>query len=277
MRSSLSHIVDLVSCPGTNDAVRRTHTQPHRVDPPLPVYRPTFESQTQFFHPTPDPQAQGFNYGGEDTSYRRSDSSDTLIHIEMLFSPTETSPQNQSNISPIHLDWDMNNSRAPPEQEYVTQEDQPPSRNDQQRRSERISPASLVYSGSECLSELTYDIMFGIRNTNLWLFLHVLLLVPSLDKGVELDCQWVEFDDVRYHIQATMKNLNILLLSISLPTPPPETVFFGGLPAGAIEAIKAAYGVVLQILDPPRDGFNLTVKLNLSKLPPDEGSVSSLF
>lgn len=74
-----------------------------------------------------------------------------------------------------------------------------------------------------------------------------------------------------------MKNPNLLLLSLSLPAPPPETVFFGGLPQGAIEAIKAAYGVVLQILDPPRDGFNLTVKLNLSKLPPDEGSVSFLF
>lgn len=74
-----------------------------------------------------------------------------------------------------------------------------------------------------------------------------------------------------------MKNPNLLLLSLSLPAPPPETVFFGGLPQGAIEAIKTAYGVVLQVLDPPRDGYNLTVKLNLSKLPPDEGLVSSFF
>lgn len=71
------------------------------------------------------------------------------------------------------------------------------------------------------------------------------------------------------------KNPNVLLLSVSLPIPPPETVFLGGLPFGAIEAIKAAYGVIVQILDPPRDGFNLTLKLNLSKLPPDEGSTSS--
>ncbi|KAK4491082.1 hypothetical protein RD792_001804 [Penstemon davidsonii] len=99
----------------------------------------------------------------------------------------------------------------------------------------------------------------------------------SLDKGVELDCQCVEFDDVRYHIQATVKNPNILLLSVSLPTPPPETVFLGGLPPGAIDAIKAAYGPVLQILDPPRDGFNLTVKLNLSKLPPDEEHKQALL
>jgi actin related protein 2/3 complex subunit 2 len=72
-----------------------------------------------------------------------------------------------------------------------------------------------------------------------------------------------------------MKNPNVLLLSVSLPIPPPEAVFVGGLPFGAIEALKAAYGVVVQILDPPRDGFNLTLKLNLGKLPLDEGSTSS--
>ncbi|KAJ7969419.1 Arp2/3 complex 34 kDa subunit [Quillaja saponaria] len=94
--------------------------------------------------------------------------------------------------------------------------------------------------------------------------------VQNLEKGAELDCHWVEFDDVRYHLQASMKNLHILLLSVSLPAPPPETIFFGGLPFGAIEAIKAAYGGLVQILDPPRDGFNLTLKLNLSKLPPNE-------
>ncbi|XP_021300163.1 actin-related protein 2/3 complex subunit 2A isoform X3 [Herrania umbratica] len=93
---------------------------------------------------------------------------------------------------------------------------------------------------------------------------------PSLEKSVELDYHWVEFDDVRYHVQVSMKNPHILLLSVSLPTPPRETFFLGGLPFGAIEAIKSAYGVIVQILDPPRDGFNLTLKLNLSKLSPDE-------
>ncbi|XP_019151505.1 PREDICTED: actin-related protein 2/3 complex subunit 2A [Ipomoea nil] len=101
--------------------------------------------------------------------------------------------------------------------------------------------------------------------------------VQNLDKGVELEYQWVEFDDIRFHIQASMRNSNVLLLSMSIPKPPPETVFFGGLPQGAIEAIKAAYGVVAQILDPPRDHFNLTLKLNLSKLPPDEDHKNALL
>ncbi|CAI0393673.1 unnamed protein product [Linum tenue] len=90
--------------------------------------------------------------------------------------------------------------------------------------------------------------------------------VQNLDKAVELDYNWVEFGDIRYHVQVTTKHPNVLLLSVSLPIPPPETVFVGGLPFGAIEAIKSAYGSVVQILDPPKDGFNLTLKINLAKL-----------
>ncbi|KAM7270335.1 hypothetical protein ACFE04_029549 [Oxalis oulophora] len=110
-------------------------------------------------------------------------------------------------------------------------------------------------------------------------FLHQTLLnrLQNLDKSVELDYHWVEFDDIRYHAQVSIKNPNNVLLSVSLPTPPPETIFIGGLPFGAIEAIKAAYGSLVQILDPPRDGFNLTLKLNLSKLPPDEERKQALL
>jgi len=62
------------------------------------------------------------------------------------------------------------------------------------------------------------------------------------------------------------------VLSVALPLPSPEAILCDGLPVGAIEAIKAAYGLVVQILDPPKDGFDLTMKINLTKLPPDEGS-----
>ncbi|KAF6157942.1 hypothetical protein GIB67_015258 [Kingdonia uniflora] len=67
-----------------------------------------------------------------------------------------------------------------------------------------------------------------------------------------------------------MRSPEFILLSISLPAPPPETIFFGGLPSGVLEAIKEAYGVLGQILDSPKDGYNLTMKLNLEKLPQDE-------
>lgn len=96
--------------------------------------------------------------------------------------------------------------------------------------------------------------------------------VLSGDKGVDIDCHTVEYDDVRYHIQFSMRNPKVMVLSVALPLPPPEAILYDGLPLGAIEAIKAAYGPVVQILDPPKDGFDLTMKINLTKLPPDEGS-----
>ncbi|GAB2294262.1 Actin- protein 2/3 complex subunit 2A [Dionaea muscipula] len=112
--------------------------------------------------------------------------------------------------------------------------------------------------------------MLLLQSQSRYLFQLLSNRIQNLDKGVELDCHWAEFDDVCFHVQAAVKNPNILLLSLSLPVPPPEAVFVAGLPFGAIEAVKATYGVVAQILDPPRDGFNLTMKLNISKLPPDE-------
>lgn len=112
--------------------------------------------------------------------------------------------------------------------------------------------------------------MILLQSHSRFLLQTLLNRAQNLDKGVELDHHWVEFDDVRYHIQVSMKNPHVLLLSVSLPTPSSETIFVCGLPFGAIEAIKAAYGNLVQILDPPRDGFNLTLKINLSKLPANQ-------
>lgn len=119
--------------------------------------------------------------------------------------------------------------------------------------------------------------MILLQSQSRFLLQTLLNRLHDLDKGVELDYHWVEFDDVRYHIQVSMKNPHLLLLSVSLPAPPPETILFGGLPFGAIEAIKSAYGTAVQILDPPRDGYNLTLKLNFSKLPPDEEYKNALL
>lgn len=101
--------------------------------------------------------------------------------------------------------------------------------------------------------------------------------VLSGDKGVDIDCQTVEFDDVRYHIQFSMRNPKAMVLSVALPLAPPEAILYDGLPLGAIDAIKAAYGPVVQILDPPKDGFDLTMKINLTKLPPDEEQRNALL
>ncbi|KAI3853780.1 hypothetical protein MKW92_040310 [Papaver armeniacum] len=112
--------------------------------------------------------------------------------------------------------------------------------------------------------------MILLQSASRFLLQVLLNRVENLDRGVELDCQSVEFDDVRYHIQVSLRYPQFIVLSMSLPTPPPETIFVDGLPFGAIEAIKAAYGALVQILDPPKDGYNLTMRLDLVQLPQDE-------
>uniref|UniRef100_A0A7N0VKK3 Arp2/3 complex 34 kDa subunit n=1 Tax=Kalanchoe fedtschenkoi TaxID=63787 RepID=A0A7N0VKK3_KALFE len=119
--------------------------------------------------------------------------------------------------------------------------------------------------------------MILLQTSSKFLLQTLLNRVNNLEKAVELDYQWVEFGDVRYHIQVTLKNPQYLSLSVSLPVPPPETIFYGGLPVGGLEAIKAAYSGTVQILDPPRDGFNLTLKLNLSKLPAQDEQMQALL
>ncbi|KAI5073172.1 hypothetical protein GOP47_0011185 [Adiantum capillus-veneris] len=97
-----------------------------------------------------------------------------------------------------------------------------------------------------------------------------LLSLCSLDRAIELDYHLVEFDDVHYHIQASSSDAKTMVLSIALPAPPPEAVFSGGIPFGAVEAVKTTYGPAIQIIDPAESGFHMTLKLDLSKLPPDE-------
>lgn len=66
-----------------------------------------------------------------------------------------------------------------------------------------------------------------------------------------------------------------MVLSIALPPPPPETVFSGGLPFGALEAVKGAYGALVQVIEPPETGFHLTLQLDLTKLSAVEGTLCS--
>ncbi|RYR27399.1 hypothetical protein Ahy_B01g051433 [Arachis hypogaea] len=119
--------------------------------------------------------------------------------------------------------------------------------------------------------------MILLQSHSRFLLQTLLNRLQNLEKGIELDHHWVEFDDVRYHVQVSTKNPHVLLLSVSLPPPSSETIFVNGLPFGAIDAIKAAYGATVQIKDPPRDGFNLTLKINLSKLPANQDQRQSFL
>lgn len=78
-------------------------------------------------------------------------------------------------------------------------------------------------------------------------------------------------------MQASAKDPQHILLSIAVPPPPPETVFYGGLPFGALEAVKAAYGALIEVIEPPESGFHLTIQIDLTKLATSEGACAFAF
>ncbi|CAM6109945.1 unnamed protein product [Calypogeia fissa] len=94
--------------------------------------------------------------------------------------------------------------------------------------------------------------------------------IRSTEKPSEIDFHVTEFDDVRYHIFSSAKDPKVFLLSIALPPSPPETVLSAGLPFGAIEAVRGAYGSVAQIVDPPKADFHLTLQLALESFPTED-------
>ncbi|KAK3259880.1 hypothetical protein CYMTET_31139 [Cymbomonas tetramitiformis] len=74
----------------------------------------------------------------------------------------------------------------------------------------------------------------------------------------------VEFDDVLYRIQADVKAPTKLVLSMALPPQPGQTVT---IPAGAQQAISAAYGPVAQILSSTEEGYHISVEFSLDMIP----------
>ena len=78
-------------------------------------------------------------------------------------------------------------------------------------------------------------------------------------------------------MQASAKDPQHILLSIAVPPPPPETVFDRGLPFGALEAVKAAYGSLIQVIEPPESGFHLTIQIDVTKLAASEGTCTFIL
>ncbi|KAH9308506.1 hypothetical protein KI387_036417, partial [Taxus chinensis] len=93
-----------------------------------------------------------------------------------------------------------------------------------------------------------------------------------IESAVEVDYHLTEFGDVRYHIQSSISDPQSVEFSISLLSWPQESIFLGGLPFGVVEAVKGAYGSSIRIIDPPEEGFQLTLALDLAKFPLDKES-----
>ncbi|KAF2285539.1 hypothetical protein GH714_005380 [Hevea brasiliensis] len=93
----------------------------------------------------------------------------------------------------------------------------------------------------------------------------------SAEKHVEIDYHLYEFGSVEYHIQSPAADPNHNYLSISTPM-----LFQGvhqsyGFSRYTKQMIKEACSDAVEIVEPPREGYQLTLKLDFSKIPNEKG------
>ncbi|XP_073053459.1 actin-related protein 2/3 complex subunit 2B [Primulina eburnea] len=97
----------------------------------------------------------------------------------------------------------------------------------------------------------------------------ILLKAHRSERPLEIDHQMHEFGDVRYHIQSAALDPFYMYLSISTPVLQlsPE------LPKHTLEMVKGICPNVIEIIEPQREGYQLTLKLNFGKILKSKASV----
>ncbi|KAL5990362.1 hypothetical protein ACLOJK_011262 [Asimina triloba] len=95
---------------------------------------------------------------------------------------------------------------------------------------------------------------------------HILLKLLSDEKPVEIDHNLYEFGSVKYHIKASVSDPQNIYLSISIPPLSPE-VLANGLPQKTLQSVKSFYPDIVEVIEHPKEGFQLTLRLNIVKIP----------
>lgn len=94
----------------------------------------------------------------------------------------------------------------------------------------------------------------------------ILLKIYCAEKPLEIDHHSYEFGSVEYHIQSQASNPQVAYLSISIP-PLCHGVLSNELSSYTIEMVKVLCPNVVEIVEAPREGYQLTLKLNLNQIP----------
>ncbi|PKI74681.1 hypothetical protein CRG98_005008 [Punica granatum] len=100
-----------------------------------------------------------------------------------------------------------------------------------------------------------------------------LLKLHCAKKPMEIDQRIYEFGAVEYHVQSSVSEPYLTHLSISTPLLSEEFSSSNGLSYDAIQMIKEIRADALEIVEPAKDGYQLTIRLNLSKIPPGKESI----
>ncbi|XAR62685.1 hypothetical protein NMG60_11017533 [Bertholletia excelsa] len=95
----------------------------------------------------------------------------------------------------------------------------------------------------------------------------ILLKLYHAEKPMELDHHLLEFGSVEYHIQSSASQPFFVYLSMSTPLLSHGVQLPHGLPWSTTDTVKETCSEVVEIIEPAREGYQLTLRLDLSKIP----------
>ncbi|OEL36069.1 Actin-related protein 2/3 complex subunit 2B [Dichanthelium oligosanthes] len=95
----------------------------------------------------------------------------------------------------------------------------------------------------------------------------ILMRMQSAERPMPVDHTFFEFGSIRYHVEAPVSDPENVFLSISTPSLSHEaSPSSGGLPEATLQETRKTYHKFAEVVEPPREGFVLTLKLNFSGL-----------
>uniref|UniRef100_A0A0D9W735 Arp2/3 complex 34 kDa subunit n=1 Tax=Leersia perrieri TaxID=77586 RepID=A0A0D9W735_9ORYZ len=94
----------------------------------------------------------------------------------------------------------------------------------------------------------------------------ILTTLQSAERPMPVDHTLFEFGSIRYHLLASMTDSENVYLSISTPSLSYEASPSSGLPEITLQETRKMYHKFAEIIEPPKEGYALTLKLNFSGL-----------
>ncbi|GAB4843082.1 hypothetical protein Ancab_013061 [Ancistrocladus abbreviatus] len=101
----------------------------------------------------------------------------------------------------------------------------------------------------------------------------ILLKLYRAGKPMEVDHHLYEFGSVEYHIKSSASDPQIIYLSISMPLLFQGTVKSDGIPQHTIQRVKNISPEVVEIMNPTKEGYQLTLQLNFAHIPRGKGGI----
>ncbi|KAK4388116.1 Actin-related protein 2/3 complex subunitB [Sesamum angolense] len=104
----------------------------------------------------------------------------------------------------------------------------------------------------------------------------ILFKIHRAERPLEIDHHVHEFGSVHYHVQSSASDQPYAYLSISTPLLSRGLPMSSELPEHTLEMVRGICPDVVEIVETPREGYQLTLKINLARIPHSKASTKMI-